>query len=156
MIRYASKSRFADPCCDNPSIRLTVNRSKFSILLTPRVLQFARTSRLTQTDALHSCDATVSRFSVIRPRNPTRRRCNAPSTGADACCAGTNFRSTPMFRGPQHLPVAQVRILCATRLHYCDRVIRITISPSFNVIMRRGSSLTSTTIENNSRAAGIG
>jgi hypothetical protein len=69
MIRYASESRFADLCCDEPSIRLPVNRSKFSILLTPRVLQFARTTRLTQTDALHSCDATVSRFSVIRPRN---------------------------------------------------------------------------------------
>src|SRR3981189_1993906 len=82
MIRYASESRFADLCCDEPSIRLPVNKTKFSILLTPRVLQFARTTRLTQTDALHSCDATDSRVLVIRPRNRTRCRsshpCNQP------------------------------------------------------------------------------
>ncbi len=116
MIRYASESRFANLCCDNPSIRLPVNRSKLSsILLTPWVLQFARTTRLTQTDALHSCDATVSQFSVIRPRN--RTSCRSSRQGS-ATLSGPNWEPIPLAGRSESVQRA---------LRYCDEVIRITV-----------------------------
>ena len=59
MIQYTYGSRLLMSCLRKLSIRRRANGSEFSILRGQRDLQFARTTPLTQTDALQGREATV-------------------------------------------------------------------------------------------------